>query len=649
MSGAKFAWLPAVLSLVMLVCGVSRAISADAPQPAVLSLRAVGNDLFLLTNERGGLYRSSDRGETWSNVGGGLPNRPVYFLDVDPSGRLWGGTTTWLSTSSDRGDTWTLVESEGLRKISRVGRLMLLCWLDERTVLARTWNEGVFRSDDAGATWCEVEPDFKRLHVMALAKGPDKTLWAATFSGGVFCSRDSGATWERACEGLPQCAVLCLAIAANGDVWAGTYGAGVYRLRGDGRWQAESDGLAPREIVQTLAVAGDGEVFAGTHGHGLFQRTVDAKTWRTVGGGTSPLDVTAVLPHSGGVLVGTPTEGLYKIATAASSCMPVPLRTVVTSLARSRGGRIFALLESGPIVVSTDDGRNWRALPKVPWRNSAVLLSVGDLLFAGTAEGLFTSTDGAAAWRALPLPDGLHDVAYLADAGEGTLLAGLAGEQSSFGFLRSTDSGASWSWPTDTPRGGSPRRESSLKESELRSQRAPGQAGDRFLYFLIADSAGRAALGTDRGLYHSVDRGRTWMFHFFAYGAFHAALDHQGVLSVAGMNGLFRKASVDAELTPLDVVGRDNILPSYERVFALPDGRLLAAVPRTDLLTRQDTETWMPRPLSGFGFGRLRCVLVVDDATILAGGPNGLVISRDGGDTWVPSPIRYRKSQGSEP
>ncbi|MCE9606042.1 MAG: hypothetical protein K8U03_14190 [Planctomycetia bacterium] len=649
MSGAKLVWLQALLGLVTLVCGTPRAMSADAPQPAVLSIRAVGSDLFLLTNERGGLYRSSDRGETWSNVGGGLPNRPVYFLDVDPSGRLWVGTTTWLSTSADRGDTWTPVKSEGLRKISREGRLMFLCWVDERTVLARTWTEGVFRSDDAGETWREVELDFKRLHVTALAKASDKTFWAATFSGGVFRSHDSGATWERAGEGLPQCAVLCLAIAANGDVWVGTHGAGVYRRGGEGRWRSESEGLAPCEIVQTLAVAGDGQIFAGTHRHGLFKRKTDAKTWRSIGSDTSSLGVTAVLPHSGKVLVGTEAQGVYAVDTSAGSWTSIPMRTVVASLARTGDGRIVAALESGPIVVSSDDRRNWRAMPKVPWRDSAVLLSVGESLFAGTTEGLFTSTDNAATWRAVPLPDGPHDVTYLADAGEGTLLAGLAGEQASFGFLRSTDFGTTWSWPTDTPRGGSPRRESSLKEAEFRGQRAPGQAGDRYFYFLTADTSGRAALGTDRGLYHSVDRGRTWMFHFFAYGAFHAALDRQGVLSVAGMNGLFRKASIDAELMPLEVVGRDTILSSYERVFALPNGRLLAAVPRTDLLTRQDIGTWVPRPLSGFGFGRLRCVLVVDDATILAGGPNGLVISRDGGETWLVSPIRYRVSQGSEP
>jgi photosystem II stability/assembly factor-like uncharacterized protein len=649
MDGGKLMWLPAVLSLVVFASPDGRASSAAAPQSAVLSLRVVGDDIFLLTNQRGGLYRSIDRGDTWVNIGGGLPNSPGYFFEVDSAARLWVGTAAGLSMSSDRGESWEAKQPTGLQHIARNGRLMFLFWVDERIALARTWTEGLYRSDDAGETWSEVAPELKQLHVTTVAKASDRSLWAATFSGGVFRSRDLGLTWEPINDGLPRCAILSLTIGGDGDVWAGTYGGGVYRRRREGRWQAANEGLSPHAIVQALATDGDGRLFAGTYADGLFTRTVDAGSWRSNGDGATPDAVTTLLPLSDRLFVGTQDKGLFAVDANASSWNPVSLRTVVASLARLRDGRIVAALATGPIVVSSDAGHSWHAASDIPWRDSAVLSAVGETLFAGTREGLFVSTDGAATWRAVPLPDGPHDVAYLADAGEGTLLAGLAGEQASFGFLRSTDFGASWSWSSDTPRGGTPRLASSLSTDELQGARAPGQAGDRFQFCLTADPTGRVAMGTDRGLYHSDDRGRTWEFHFFANGAFHASFDRQGTLYVAGMNDLFCNKPDDVELTPLDIVAKKTVLSSYEQVFALPDGRLLATVPGTDLLTQQDDAKWIPRRLPGFGLGRLHCVLVVDALTLLAAGPNGLVVSRNGGETWTPAPIRLRTFERGEP
>lgn len=614
-----------------------------ADEPTILSIRSEGDDVVLAVNQRGGVYRSSDRGRSWTNVGGGLPNSPLYFLEIDRRRRWWVGSAAGLSVSDDRGATWQAVEADGWRAMSRRGRLMFLKWINDRTVLARTWVEGLFRSTDGGETWTQVAPELTRLHVTNIAAAPDGSLWAATFGGGgAFRSRDEGATWEPAGDGLADRAVLCLAVAADGALWAGTYGDGVYRRRGAEAWQPVVEGLPPRAIVPVLSVGDDGRAWAAVQGGGLFVLGDDRPSWQAVGGLETPRNVTTVWLQEDRLLLGTQADGLIEIHPASNRRTSIALRTVVVSLAQVGDGRIFAALAAGPIVVSSDQGRTWRRTPTVPWRDAAVLLAVGDRLFAGTVAGLFVSEDGAAAWRPASLPDGPHDVAYLADAGDATLWAGTAGEQASFGLLRSTDGGASWSWPVETPRGGTPRRETSLSESELTGPRAPGQAGDHFQFCLTADSTGRVAVGTDRGLYHSIDRGRTWTYHFFTYGAFHAAFDRNGVLYAAGMNGLARKTAYDAELTSIDVVGRDALLSSYERIFALPDGRLLASVPGTDLLTRDGDAVWTPRRLPAFGYGRVWCVLAVDDDLILAGGPNGLIVSHDGGETWHPSPIDDR-------
>lgn len=646
-AGRAFLRIAVLLAAVCGFCGgKGRPSNADERQAAVSAIRSVGADMFLIANRRGGVYRSADGAQTWSNVGGGLPNSPIYSFDVDRRSRLWVCMAAGLFISDDHGESWRPVESDGWRKISRGGRLMFLQWVDERTVLARTWTEGLYRSVDGGDTWNKIAPELTRLHVMQIATAPDASLWAATFGGGVFRSRDAGATWQTAGDGLAERAVLCVTASADGTIWAGTYGDGVFRRQGDGPWQPVGDGLPPRSIVQTLATTDDGSRLAGTYGQGLFIRRDDSHPWRRIGDDQTPRDVTAIAAiRPDRLLVGTQSDGLYEVNAVSGEWNLVPLRIVVVSLARGDDGRIFAALDSGPLVVSTDQGRSWTTAAPVPWRDSAVLLAVRNVLFAGTAEGLYVSHNGAVTWQVVSLPDGPLDVAYLADAGEGTLFAGLAGQQTEFSLLQSTDSGATWSWAADTPRGGKPRRESSHSDAELTGLRAPGQAGDQFQFCLVADRVGRVAVGTDRGLYHSVDRGRTWTFHSFAYGALHAALDRNGALYAAGMNGLFRKAAGGGELDIVDVTDRDTLHSSYERIFTLPDGKLLANASGTDVLTYDKVTTWVSRKIPEFGYGRLRCVLVVDDTTILAGGPTGLVATRDGGDTWKPIPLAMRREK----
>jgi ligand-binding sensor domain-containing protein len=638
-----------IAGLLAAVCGLcggdGRSSNADEPQDAVSAIRSLGADVLLITNRQGGVYRSADGAQTWSNVGGGLSNSPIYSLDVDRRSRLWVCMAAGLFISDDRGESWRPVESDGWRKMARGGRLMFLHWVDERTVLARTWVEGLYRSVDGGDTWDKIAPELARRHVMQIVTSPDATLWAATFGGGVFRSRDAGATWHAVGDGLAERAVLCVAAPADGTIWAGTYGDGVFRRQGEGLWQPVGDGLPPQSIVQTLATTDDGSLLAGTYGHGLFIRQVDGHPWRRIGDDQSPKNVTAIAIRPDRLLVGTQSDGLHEVNAVSGEWNSVPLRILVVSLARGDDGRIFAALDSGPLVVSVDQGRSWTPTAPVAWRDSAVLLSVRNALFAGTSEGLYVSHDGAVTWQVVSLPARPLDVAYLADAGEGSLFAGLTGQQAAFGLLQSSDWGATWIWAADTPRGGKPRRDSSLSEAEFNGLRAPGQAGDQFQFCLVADPVGRVVVGTDRGLYYSVDRGRTWTFHFLAYGVLHAALDRNGGLYAAGMNGLFHQTAGGAELDSVDVVDRDTLRSSYERIFTLPDGKLLANASGTDVLTYDKATTWVSRQLVEFGYGRLQCVLVVDDTTILAGGPMGLVATRDGGNTWKPIPLDMRREK----
>ena len=63
----------------------------------------------------GGVFSSTDRGETWTARDEGLPRVPVYALAVDgASSALFAGTAQGLFRSTDGGSTWSRFPEAGL-------------------------------------------------------------------------------------------------------------------------------------------------------------------------------------------------------------------------------------------------------------------------------------------------------------------------------------------------------------------------------------------------------------------------------------------------------------------------------------------------------------------------------------------------------
>ncbi|HJQ37322.1 MAG TPA: hypothetical protein VKB93_09290, partial [Thermoanaerobaculia bacterium] len=56
----------------------------------------------------GKVFLSRDRGATWENISGDLPDVPVSAIALDPAdpNRLWIATDTAVFSTRDRGKTW---------------------------------------------------------------------------------------------------------------------------------------------------------------------------------------------------------------------------------------------------------------------------------------------------------------------------------------------------------------------------------------------------------------------------------------------------------------------------------------------------------------------------------------------------------------
>jgi photosystem II stability/assembly factor-like uncharacterized protein len=236
----------------------------------------------------GGVFRSTDGGESWNAVNSGLTSLIVPALSIRPdtpttiyAGTYGGG----VFRSTDGGESWTAVNS-GLTNLD-VNALSIRPDTPT-TIYAGTYGGGVFRSTDGGESWNAVNSGLTNLDVLALAIRPDTptTIYAGTYSGDVFRSTDGGDTWTAINNGLTSFYVNALSIRPDTPttIYAGTYG-GVFRSTDGGNsWTAINTGLTNLGVC-ALAMRPDTPIlYAGTYGSSVFSFT------ETVNAGTVTLD-----------------------------------------------------------------------------------------------------------------------------------------------------------------------------------------------------------------------------------------------------------------------------------------------------------------------------------------------------------------------
>ena len=368
------------IAVVVLFIGIAPQLRADehaAPNESgwvqtngpyggeILTFYVAPKGVLFAGTEGGGIFRSTDRGNSWTPINTGLLYEPGEGFTgvpalVQKGETLYAGTRDTLYASTDGGNTWHRVST--FQKHESISGIVVI---GER-IYVGTLNTGVWYSDDDGDSWLQVNDGFGPMSIHELSR--IGTTLVAGAGDRVFRKRDNADELNAVhvdfvLEQIDAFAAMENLLYVGGSV---RNGGGLFRSNDEGdSWT----GIAVKEMrhtVEALAVFG-ATLYAGTYGSGVFRSDDKGNSWTAVNTGLTD-------------------------------------RTVSTLLVVNED-TVFAGTSEGGVFRTMDGGNSWVDI-NTGLTNAMVseLEVVGDRIYAQTGKRIFHSVDGGASWQPVRLP-----------------------------------------------------------------------------------------------------------------------------------------------------------------------------------------------------------------------------------------------------
>ena len=359
----------------------------------------------------GTLYRSSDGGNTWSEVQA-LDGTSVFDIEFAPDGTAYLGTQDSVRKSTDGGLSWVTLNL-GIGPNDQVFDVAI-----DPSNPSNLWTGvadasgsqpvNVMRSTDGGSTWTNrTPPHAQPLSGRAIAVDPNDSntviaVFGGDFGGGeVWVTTDGGDSWMDRSAGLPGNPLNAVVydgtrLLVGGGLLFGSQFVGLYESPDLGvTWTPLHDGSWPILVVEDIAVDPNdaARIFVAIDGGGVNRTTDGGVTWQVgVGGsqalagrslrfrpgdsqelflGTSSLAV--FRSTNGGDTFVQSSEGISELDLFSIDANPLNPDEIAVAFQGQNNGGVFS---------STDGGATWQLESAPPTRYSNVRFAPDGTLYA---------------------------------------------------------------------------------------------------------------------------------------------------------------------------------------------------------------------------------------------------------------------------
>ncbi|MBI5647308.1 MAG: HYR domain-containing protein [Ignavibacteriae bacterium] len=380
-----------------------------------LAIHPTNENIAYIGAAAGGLWKTTDGGSSWSDIGASLASLTYGAIAIDPNnpntvyaggGEVLYSTNPWLYDgrgmfkSTDAGATWTNITNGfgsqtqfGAIAVSRHNSNVVFAALGSGYWhLGNLTNEGVWRSTDAGTTWTRVlnQSDAHDVWVHPDSAGYIYAAIGGAHAGsGVYRSTDNGATWSLSSAGLPVGTSI-------------------------GRIQVSQSPARPATMY-SIIYNGTTRLYKTTDGGaGWFQVSVGTQLGGNYGGGWSD-------------------QGWYDLCVAAH---PTDTNIVMTGnmeLFRATNGASMNVLRTNPSGA-------WYSPCHVDYHIIRFSPSNPNVAYIGSDGGVYKSTDAGATW--FDVNNGINTIQFYRFASHPTDPNFIIGGAQDNGNYRTTNGGS---------------------------------------------------------------------------------------------------------------------------------------------------------------------------------------------------------------
>ncbi|MEM8831301.1 MAG: YCF48-related protein [Cyanobacteria bacterium P01_G01_bin.19] len=390
-----------LLSILLVCCFGLNQASAHSPHDVVIDVELSPDYLhdrtaYLVLDGYlpiwGNLFRSRDGGDRWTRIENGLDNQhKMSSLAVSSQSKQ----TLFLSTlgdgiykSDDEGASWSKA-NRGLKTLDI--DLVEIAPDSVNAVWAAGTESGLYKTENGGKNWMQVmaEPKIKAI---AFTDKSTEGVFVGDSQGNLYSSTDRGKSWQQIAFLNDSGAVQALAISPNYQVdqtmWVGTEKRGIWCTQDGGNTFTRIGKNMPKEPIMSLAVSpnysSDATLFASTWHRGIFRSRNGGKTWRRR------------------------SRGLKKHAQADTTLYKSPHFSDLSISSTYSRDRTVLLAGFEGVFKSTNGGRKWRDVNigkgATSIRNIAIspdYQNDSTVVISTIYQGVYMSRDRAITWEAI--------------------------------------------------------------------------------------------------------------------------------------------------------------------------------------------------------------------------------------------------------